>query len=157
MQRAKRDQLHLRTIILCLEHQRIRRYPDMFTLCIPHQRGGKGHTVGDGHKLDRIIQIQQFACGSKSHHSGCGIAHFYRQHQTRACQHTCIIHQNHGRLVVAWRDGNLHIAHHTADHHAVAPLLNQNSDIILARHGRSVPNQISRNRIYRDGIGSVWH
>jgi len=156
VQGLERHQRHLRSVVLRLEQQRVGRDSDVPAIGVPHQIGGIGRAVGDGHELHgRVFEQQQLTGGRKRDKGRCGVDHRDGQHQARARQHARVVHQNLRRLVVARRNGNLHVAHHTAHHHPVAPLLDQDGDVVLAGHGGRIPNQVAGHRINGDAIGGI--
>ena len=64
-----------------------------------------------------------------------------------------VVHLHYRRFVVARCYGDLHVADHAADHHPVAPLLDQDGDVVFASHHWRIPRQVASHRVDGDVVG----
>ena len=154
MQCFERHKFHLRTIILCFENHFVRILFDVFTEGLPDEMSPKGDTVENVRELrGRHIDHKRFARGRQPDFRRGAIIHPNQLVNPTSCNNTCVIHLHHRWLVVARRNRDLHVADQTPDQYSIAPLLNQDGDVVFACHQRRIPREISSLGIDGDVVG----
>ena len=122
---------------------------------LPPEMSRDGRRSGGGGEGGvAVVQIENSARGGQCYRRGVGIVAHHIEDQLGAGHHAGVVDSGDGgRLVLAAEDGDLHIAHHGADADAVAPLADEDGDVVLPLLDGRVPDEVAGDGVDGDGVG----